>query len=722
MSPLSGLARRLAAYLLSFRYVVIATTVLFTVVLGVAVLLVYQNAEAMRRQISEDFNHQQLILAQQAASRIDDTVRDLIAEVTQLRRQLAEAAPASRYQVMESALDRMRAKGMAEILLLDSAGHLLDRCQVEGPPALPLRVLLDRCPGPAPARLAFSPLFVDRGAEGGAAVTALLNTDVPARTGDPGRLVVRVEVSRLVARATQDLRSGKTGYAWVIDETGRFLYHPERDFVGKNAFEARRQRKPYISFSQINRIMKEHMLRGRQGRGSYVSGWHRGVEGEITKLIAFSPVKRRWLAGHRLWSVAVAAPTGEVASAVRSMYLRHVAVVIALVAGMFVCGLTGAVCQWHLSTMLQKRIGQQERYMTSILQNSVDAILFVDNDNRVQVWNHGAELLFGYTADEMLGRTFHRLVPRDMDAEDELRHIQEETLTKGYLRHYVTQRVRKDGERLTVDISRTLVRDEASEIIGSTVIVRDVTELELQQRIYHTEKLASIGNLAAGVAHEINNPLALILGFADLLLERFDPGMPEYNDLKIIEENANRAKKTVEALLGFARVTEGLEDTIDVSLSLHTVTELVRNTLMTAKVELVLRVPESLPRVRGDAREFQQVIFNLVANAVAAMQPTGGKLTLAAEQEDGWVHVTVADTGPGIPDRIKRRIFDPFFTTKKVGEGTGLGLSLCYGIVSKSGGRIDFASVAAEDNPEAPTGTTFVVSMPVNDPAAQGRR
>jgi len=275
--------------------------------------------------------------------------------------------------------------------------------------------------------------------------------------------------------------------------------------------------------------------------------------------------------------------------------------------------------------------------------------------------------------------------------------------------------VTKDGRRITVDISRTDVRSPEGEVIGSTVIIKDVTEkMQLEQKIYNTEKLASIGILAAGVAHEINNPLAIILGFTELLQERFEPGSPEHGDLRIIAENGEHAKKIVEDLLGFARITEGLEDTVDVNHCVERVTSIVGNTLVTEKITLLVDVPDSLPTVCGDAREFQQVIFNLVNNAVAAMRGRGGTLAISATAAAGWVHLSVADTGAGIPDAVKPRIFDPFFTTKKVGEGTGLGLSLCYGIVSKYGGRITFSSVSAEDAPgPAGTGTVFTVSMPV---------
>jgi two-component system NtrC family sensor kinase len=181
----------------------------------------------------------------------------------------------------------------------------------------------------------------------------------------------------------------------------------------------------------------------------------------------------------------------------------------------------------------------------------------------------------------------------------------------------------------------------------------------------------------------------------------------------MIEENANNAKKIVENLLGFARVTEGMTEIFEVVQSVDTVIGIVKNTLVTSKVELVTDIPQTLPNIRGDAREFQQVIFNLINNALAAMEAEGGTLTIFGSEKDNWINIHVRDTGKGIPDRIKRRIFDPFFTTKQVGKGTGLGLSLCYGIVNKFGGKLSFKSISSEDFPSRRSGSTFTVSFPV---------
>ncbi len=398
-------------------------------------------------------------------------------------------------------------------------------------------------------------------------------------------------------------------------------------------------------------------------------------------------------------------------------YSHHVFIEVVLIVGLFIFGWLAVLYQYRISRSLKEKVSEQQEFMASILQNSIDAIIFINLENHVKVWNRGAELIFGYTADEMLGQSFHRLVPSDIDADAELRKIREEAEKRGFVKNYRTARNTKTGQRIQVDISRTLVRSETGEILGSTAIIKDITEeVGLQQKIYNAEKLASIGTLAAGVAHEINNPLSIILGFVDLLAEKFDKGSSEYNDLRIIEQNAQNAKHIVDNMLGFARVTEGFEDTVDVPNAIDTVVKIVKSALLGEKIEVVVEISDDLPRVKGDPREIQQVLLNLINNATAAMAADGGTLTVSASQRGDRVEMSVADTGEGIPERYKMKIFDPFFTTKKVGEGTGLGLSLCYGIVSKYGGTITFESHASENGGDQPSGSVFVVSLPIADP------
>ncbi len=396
---------------------------------------------------------------------------------------------------------------------------------------------------------------------------------------------------------------------------------------------------------------------------------------------------------------------------------------VAIVVCILLTGLLLLLHQWRISRLLKHQMNEKERLLTSVLSSSIDAIIFFDKDNRIVSWSTGAEMLFGYSADEMIGQTCHRLVPPNMDATRELNRISEVVESVGFIRDYRAQRITRAGKRISVDISETRIYSDKNRPLGSTAIIRDITDQEeMDKQIYNTEKLASLGTLAAGVAHEINNPLAVILGFTDLLKDKATPGSSEHNDLEIIEENANTAKRIVESMLGFARITEGLEDRVDVKRCIDRVVDIVKVTLKRDTVSLVIDVPDKLPMVKGDVREFQQVLFNLVNNAMAAMDDDGGVLSLIAEPHNSHLSVSVSDTGVGIPEEIQGQIFDPFFTTKKVGEGTGLGLSLCYGIVRKYGGTIDFASTTATDNPDKPCGTRFTVTMPIyeDEPFQQG--
>jgi signal transduction histidine kinase len=736
MSMIFGWFRGLTRDVLSFRYLVVSSSLLFFAIIGIAFYLVYINARVMHNQINTDFNQQQLILANQAASQVDAILRDLEVEIKSLKAQHLSTPGSIPQEAMQAMVERTRNKGLIEIGLIDPSGRLLRFYDGTSGKQITPEKIKEFCKGDPPDRMKLNPLQVEMSASGEAMVTSLLCTRMAFGEKGEGVLFARLDVSRLVARVTSKIRSGRTGYAWVIDQNGLFIYHPEKDFIGKNAFTVRTERRPYIKFTQINRIMKDLMLRGEEGVGTYESGWHRGIEGQMSKLIAFTPVKSGALAPGSLWSVAVTAPISEVSVTVRQVYIRHFAAEAALIAGMFIFGLLVFIYQRRVSEALKARVKQTEadlqeteRIYQRIVEQATDLIYILDLEMRVVLFNrHSIEIFSNLVITEKdggiipdredlskgelyVGKKLAGLF-RPADVEFMRKQIDRALERKASYSFEQTLTVRDRKVHLSTKLIP--IRNDRWEVYQLLGISRDITErMEMEQRIYNTEKLASIGTLAAGVAHEINNPLAIILGFADLMLERFPPGHPEYEDLKVIEYNANHAKKVVEDLLGFARITEGLEDTVDIGHSMNTVINIIKNTLMTKKIQLVTEGSDSLPRVRGDTREFQQVIFNLINNSMASMEKSGGTLTLSSHAEGEWVHVSVTDTGVGIPDRIKAQIFDPFFTTKKVGEGTGLGLSLCYGIVRKYDGKIFFTSSSAEDHPDQPTGTTFTVSMPI---------
>ena len=172
----------------------------------------------------------------------------------------------------------------------------------------------------------------------------------------------------------------------------------------------------------------------------------------------------------------------------------------------------------------------------------------------------------------------------------------------------------------SLNFNLTPIRDEEDRVLSVLIIAHDVTVTKkLEEQLYHTEKLASLGQLAAGVAHEINNPMAIILGYADMLLEKTEEGSKEYKILKTIERQGNNCKRIVENLMSFARMPEGVQHDTDVNRNIELVLEVVQNTLLTKKIEYEILLAEKSPRVRGDAGQLQQVFLNLVTNAVKAM-------------------------------------------------------------------------------------------------------
>jgi signal transduction histidine kinase len=257
------------------------------------------------------------------------------------------------------------------------------------------------------------------------------------------------------------------------------------------------------------------------------------------------------------------------------------------------------------------------------------------------------------------------------------------------------------------------VLDDKGKVIRVIEMARNVTKWKKGgDQIYNVQKLVFLGKLASGVAHELNNPVAVILGFADLLLEKLQPDNPSYELLKTIERQGLNCKRIVENLLSFAKQPETTQYSSDVNENIEKVLSVIESMLYMRKITLEKELAEDLPSARGDAGHLQQVFMNLIANAVAAMGE-GGTLTISTRHSDNYsrIEVVFRDTGHGIKKEYRDKVFDPFFTTREVGEGTGLGLSACYGMVSNYGGHITFESVTEDEDGER-RGTTFIVSLP----------
>ena len=210
----------------------------------------------------------------------------------------------------------------------------------------------------------------------------------------------------------------------------------------------------------------------------------------------------------------------------------------------------------------------------------------------------------------------------------------------------------------------------------------------------------------------MNNPIAVILGFTELLLERFPEDSKEHEILKTIERQGNNCKRIIDNLLAFARIPQKTTVETDVVGDIQRVINVVRNTLLTNKVDLRTDIQKDLPKVKADSQYLEQVFLNIINNAVAAMEG-GGVLTISAYRSDDMVDIGFTDTGHGISRENMDKIFEPFFTTKRVGEGTGLGLSVSYALIKKVGGDIRVKSRTSAEGEEP--GTTFTISLNVAD-------
>jgi PAS domain S-box-containing protein len=351
-----------------------------------------------------------------------------------------------------------------------------------------------------------------------------------------------------------------------------------------------------------------------------------------------------------------------------------------------------------------------------LIESTEDFIFTVDESGRFQSLNNFTANFFGGTPSQFLGQPLSVLFSEEV-ASQQLKLIR---MVFQFGKSVRDEFMVKTGEHQTwLSANLMPLKDEQERVVSVLCIARDITEnKKLENQLINTEKLASMGTLAAGVAHELNNPLGVILGFTDLLLEKFDKEGQDYQDLQTIERQGLHCKQVVENLLSFARQGEGVSEYCDINEAVDEIIGVVEHSLEMNNIELRVGHAPGLPKVKGDLRQMQQVFLNLINNAAAAMKE-GGLLEIKTDSDagQGKVRVTVRDNGHGINEEHMENIFDTFFTTKSEGEGTGLGLFVSHGIVKKYEGAITCES-NTQDGPKRPRGTTFTVLLRAKERAA----
>ena len=334
-----------------------------------------------------------------------------------------------------------------------------------------------------------------------------------------------------------------------------------------------------------------------------------------------------------------------------------------------------------------------------------DLISIHDKDNRIVRVNKAVADLLKTTPHELIGKFCHEIMHGTKEPPPYCPNL--ETLKTG--KPAVMETFNPDFDAYFHESTSPLF-NEKGEVIGSVNVARDITqEKRIQEQLIMTDRLASIGELSSGIAHELNNPLTSVIGFSQLLMDGDVPAdMKE--ELGIVYSEAQRAAVIVKNLLTFARKHAPVKQLSQVNTVVEDVLRLRAYEQKVNNIEVEQHLAPNLPEIMMDHFQMQQVFLNIIVNAEAAMleKHHKGKLIITTEKSEGMLTVTFTDDGPGIPRENLKRIFDPFFTTKEVGKGTGLGLSICHGIVTEHGGKI----YAKSENGQ---GTTFVVELPVND-------
>jgi signal transduction histidine kinase len=399
-------------------------------------------------------------------------------------------------------------------------------------------------------------------------------------------------------KVISDVRSGQTGYAWIIDQNGVFLAHYEKDFVGQDAIKVRLARNPRITFAGLREIQADILL-GKEGMGQYTSGWHRQQLGETPKLVAYTPIRfnKGFITGitevedpdHNLWGVAVVAPVAEVYGNVTQVMNQELFLV-----GLFFIVVLGA---------------------SGVL---IGIALF---------WNKS-----------------------------------------------LTHQVQLKTEEL----------------------------LESQERLLRSERFAAVGEAAAYVSHEIKNPLMVIGGMASQVERRLPGDSAAQEKLRIIQNEVKRLESFLGELRDFLRPAPPSKREIDLNQVIQDVKALMEEAIQEKGVSLEDQLEPNLPLVEADPNQMEQVLLNLLKNALEAAEGKG-RILLSSGTDDNQVWFAVQDTGKGMSEDVLEKIFHPFYTTKH--KGTGLGLAVIHKIVTDHHGTITVDSVAG-------SGSTFTVSLP----------
>jgi PAS domain S-box-containing protein len=372
---------------------------------------------------------------------------------------------------------------------------------------------------------------------------------------------------------------------------------------------------------------------------------------------------------------------------------------------------------------LEEDLRRANSVLYNLLQSACDGVVAADMNGKIIIFNDEAAKITGHSVEAALDHLNIRQIYEGDGARDVMRNLRsDEHGGKGKLKKYRIKAIGKSGEKIPISLYASIIYDENGEEAGSIGFFHDLREQihiqkkleKTQHQLIQSEKMAALGKLSAGVAHQLNNPLGGITLYTKLILEDYDLEDNAKEDLYRILKDAQRCRDTVKELLEFARQTRQFMKPQNINMAIDRTLYLIRNQTLFYNIAIQKKMEPFLPLVMADAQQLGHVFMNLIINAAQAMDGNG-TITVATRvsaAKDRAI-VEIADTGPGIPEENLEHIFEPFFTTKEEGKGTGLGLSVVYGIIENHGGTI-----SARSSPGR--GSTFTIELPITHDTKKG--